>query len=334
MEETFEIDKIIRNFLPEAKPEIVSWHQGEINRVVIFSDAGKEFALRIKKKPFPESSLIFEKDFLDSLNNFVLSVEVSKIFPTVSGDYFFEDDEHFYSLMSRVPGAQRFEKWYESHLFTLEDVKQGFSILGLLHNSCRQIEIEDRKKSPSVLELLDQFEKRFAQTDSMVGVFHEAVVRERGFLLEKIGQIRDELKLANYEKLSLFPVHYDINYTNVLWSGEKIVSLIDFDWAQFSTLEFDFAQMCKLTCGSFKISSGDNLLDEEKLRVALEAYNEKADVPLKDEKLLVTLLDCSSLFLAHWASDTFSQEKTKEKYYLSFFQAGLDRLRQEIKLLI
>ena len=332
MGETSFVKKIVENFWPATDLEIVGRHAGEINQVILFSSGGEEFALRIKKKPFPENNLIFEKEFLDALGALELPVAVPKIFMTIPGEPFFEGGEHFYSLMTRVPGDPRFEKWYESHLFSLEDVRQGFEILGKLHNNYRKIYIEDKKKSLSVLELLNQFERRFARADLPAGEFRETLEKEKEFLQDKIRKIREILKDCNYEKLPIFPVHYDINYTNVLWSGEKIVSLIDFDWAQFSTLEFDFSQMAKLTCGSFKIASGDNLLDEEKLRVALEAYNEKADVLFKDEKLLVTLLDCSSLFLTHWALDTFSQEKTKEEYYLSFFQTGIGRLKQKITL--
>jgi Ser/Thr protein kinase RdoA (MazF antagonist) len=326
------IKKIIREFLPKAEPKIISTHEGEINRVVLFSDSGKEFALRIKKKPFSEESLIFEKEFLDDLSVISLPVTVPDIFPDKSGSFFVEDEDNFYSLMSRVPGRQRFEKWYESHLFSAEDVRQGFHLLGSLHNAYREIHIEDRKKSPSVFRLLDQFEKRFNEPDIAEGVLHRKILEENKFLSQKITQIRKDLEDSGYKDLPIFSVHYDINYTNVFWEDEKIVSLIDFDWAQFSTLEFDFAQMCKLTCGSFAIVGNSNLFDESRLKMAIEAYNERSEIKLQDNNLLRTLLDVSSLFLAHWALDTFSREQADEEYYAYFFQAGIDRLHQEISL--
>lgn len=325
-----QINKIVRKYLPKADPQIISTHEGEINQVVLFSDGGKEFALRMKKKPFPKESLLFEKEFLDVLNLANLPVTVPEILSDKSGGFFVEDEDNFYSLMSRVPGRQRFEKWYESHLFSEEDVRQGFSLLRSLHNVYRKIGMEDRKKSLGVLELLDKFEERFNGYEIVGDMIAAMTGKEKEFLNHKIEQVRKDLEHADYGERPLFPVHYDINYTNVLWEGGKIVSLIDFDWAQFSTLEFDFAQMCKLTCGSFAIAGNSNLFDKKKLEIAIEAYNEKSDAKFMDEKLLKALLDASSLFLAHWALDTFSRERAKEEYYASFFQAGIDRLHQEI----
>jgi Ser/Thr protein kinase RdoA (MazF antagonist) len=323
-------EKIIREFLPKAELKIVSTHEGEINRVVLFSDGGKEFALRIKKKSFPEENLLFEKEFLGALGASDLPVATPEIIADISGKPFFEDGENIYSLMSRVPGRQRFEKWYESHLFSAEDVRQGFHLLGSLHNACRKIRIEDRKKSLSVFDLLDQFEKRFNEPNISEGALHKNIPEENKFLSQKITQIRKDLEGSAYKDLPIFPVHYDINYTNVFWEDGKIVSLIDFDWAQFSTSEFDFAQMCKLTCGSFVIAGSSNLFDENRLKIAIEAYNEKSVIKLQDNNLLRALLDVSSLFLAHWALDTFSREQADEEYYASFFQAGIDRLHQPI----
>jgi Ser/Thr protein kinase RdoA (MazF antagonist) len=266
------------------------------------------------------------------LNLADLPVVVPEIFADKLGEPFAEDEDNIYTLMSRVPGQQRFNAWYESQLFTEADIKQGFQILGELHNAYQKINITDRKNEPNVLELLDRFEIKFGETEIVGNLMAELIQKEKKYITFRIKQIRKNLEAESYKQLPLFPTHHDINYTNVLWEGEKIVSLIDFDWARFSTLEFDFAQMCKLTCGSFSMTGNSNLFDKKRLETALAAYNERSNYKIENKKLLANLLDVSSLFLAYWAVDTYSKERTKEEYYLSFFQAGIDRLHQEIIL--
>jgi Ser/Thr protein kinase RdoA (MazF antagonist) len=324
------INIVIKKFLPGAEPKLLSVHKGELNRVLIFNDSKLEYALRIKKKPFPLANLVFEKDFLDALNKEDLPITIPKIFPGEFGLPYIEDLENFYTLMSRVPGEQRFKAWYESHLFSDEDVRQGFELLGSLHNIYRRIKIEDRKASPSVYDLLDTFERRFGEPQLPEGQFIKFVRAENEFIKKSIERVRKGLDDSNYKDIPLFPVHYDLNYTNVLWGSNKIVSLLDFDWAQFSTLEFDFAQTCKLVCGSFSITGSSNLYNNGRMKIAMMAYNKKSNVKIHGGDSLHALLDAGSLFLAHWALDTYAREKINEKYYFSFFLDGLSRLHQKI----
>jgi Ser/Thr protein kinase RdoA (MazF antagonist) len=205
-------------------------------------------------------------------------------------------------------------------------------LLAQLHNVYRKINIPDFKNSPDEFSLLDRFRKNLINTDQIPeGRFKQIIVDNRSVILDKMQEINEKLMEKEYKNFPRYPTHYDLNFTNVLWKDDEIVSILDFDWAQYSTLEFDFCQACKLTGGLFSINGHSNEFLGERLKLALQTYNKHAEVPFEDPKILVLLLDISSLFLLNWSIEFFKDDPKKEDYFIHFFQTGFDRIFQKNK---
>jgi len=329
---TSDIQRIVANFIPDSDIKLIGTESGEYNKAYLFSTEREKYALRVKKKPVTiiYADVAYEVEFMENLASAQKRIHIPTTIKTVSGDLLFENETAYYNLQTLVPGGRRIDKWYGSHTLSLDDIKEIFSALAVLHNVSRGFHLTNSKKSPTVFEYLIDYRK-LLQNKLPPTAFSEVVNKNRRFLEEKLDALEHTLHKLHYENCKKYPTHYDTSAMNVLWEGGKVVSLIDFDWAQDSTLEFDFCHSAMHSCGSYIAGGADNnLFDEEKVKVALESYNKEAKVPFENRELIAALLDASSFFLAFWGLQTFLVEKNRESYYVGFFQSGLDRLKNPI----
>ena len=323
------INIIIEKYFKDANFKKINEYGGEINKILILDINGKEYALRYRPTSQDKNDLKFEYEFLKELNKHDLEVEIPKIILTENGNYYTEHEGYTYSLLTKVSGEQIFPNWHDSHLHTETHLISGFKLLAKLHNAYRKINIPDYKNSQSELDLLNRFKETILNINQMPqGEFKQVVADKKYIILDKIQKTEEGLKEKEYNNYPKFPTHYDLNFTNVLWKGDEISSIIDFDWAQYATLEFDFCQACKLTGGLFSINGHLNEFIENRLKLALKTYNKHSEIPLEDPEILALLLDVSSLFLLNWSIEFFKKNPEKEKYFINFFHAGLDRISQ------
>ncbi len=327
------INETVRNFIPDTDPRIIGVESGEYNKAYLLTTGGHEYALRIKKKPVQinMSDVAYEIEFMEKLANAQNFIQIPKTIRTTSGDILYEDSEAYYNLQTRVAGGTRIEKWYRSHELSIEDVREIFSKLALLHNASRSIRMASTKNSPTVLDYISDY-RVVLKTGLPEGEFNSVLAKNRELLENGLDALELSLHQYDYEKLRRYPTHYDTSAMNVLWKNGKIVSLIDFDWAQDSTFEFDFCHSVMHSCGGYIVGGNtDNLFNVPKVRTAFESYNSAAEAPFGNRRLIEALLDASSFFLAFWGLKTFLEEKNKESYYMSFFQAGVDRLKAPVQ---
>jgi Ser/Thr protein kinase RdoA (MazF antagonist) len=329
-----EVIAIARHFISDVDVKITAEESGEYNRAYLLSASSGEYALRTKMKPIniDPADIAYEVEFMEKLAGAQSIIHIPKTIKTTSGELLFEDAVGYYNMQTRVPGGQHVKKWYQSDLLTTKDMEELFSMLAQLHNVYRTIEMTNKKRSPTVFELFAGY-RVLLESALPVGPFQTLLAEQSSFLKEKLRIVEDALRGLGYESHKRYPVHYDMSACNVLWEQGKIVSLIDFDWVQESTLEFDFARCVMETCGSYtEAGSVNNLLNVEKLHVALDAYNTHAVEPFKNIELMEQVIDAGSLFLTFWGIRTFLEVGDKERYFMSFFQAGLDRLKTPIQL--
>jgi Ser/Thr protein kinase RdoA (MazF antagonist) len=248
-----DIKRITANFLSDSDIQVISTESGEYNEAYLLSASSGEYALRTKKKPVHiiPADIQYEVEFMEKLSAAQSFVHIPKTIPTASGDLLFEDADGYYNMQTRVPDGQHVKKWYESHLLSIEDIKELFSTLARLHNVYREFEMTHTKYSPTVFELFAGY-RALLDESLPEGPFNTMLAAQRSFLLGKIQTVEDGLRRLHYESCKRYPVHYDMSACNVLWERGKIVSLIDFDWVQESTLEFDFARCVMETAGGYR----------------------------------------------------------------------------------
>ena len=333
--DTNNIKRIISNFLSDSDVQVEGEASGEYNKVYLLETSSGKYALRVKRKPLSidAQALAYEMEFIERLGSAQNKIHVPHTIRTKSGEYLFVDKDAYYNLQTLVPGAKRIDKWYESGSLAVSDVAELFSTLALLHRACRGVKMTHTKYSPTVYELFAGY-RMMLEKGLPDGPFNNMLKAERTFLEDKLHGVEKRLNELGYGECASYPVHYDTSACNVLWDAGQIISLIDFDWVQKATFEFDFARSVMLTCGGYTQSGNStNTLDPVKVRTALSSYNASSEEPLEQMEMTRSLIDASSLFLTFWAVRTFIEEGNREPYFLSFFQSGLDRLRDAPALL-
>jgi len=326
------IRAVVNEFVSSEGFTFEGIERGEGNEVYLLSTVDGAYALRSKKKPvtFDQAGVAYEVEFANVLAAAQLPVHVPRNIETKAGMLLFENDQAFFNLQTRVPGAQRFEAWYTTDTLTPDDIDQMFTALAYLHNASAQNPLANKKESPTVFDLLAKFGKRLEEVVPFAGPFGESLEQNRVLLSEKIKTVGEVLDHLNYAGLSTYPVHYDLNIKNVLWEDTRVTSVIDFDWAQESTFYFDFCRTAMLTCGNFGFGTGETTFNRERLDRALSAYAVVSRAPLGDPALFAPLLDMSTLFFVDWALKRFVRDQADEERFHTIFKAGVSRLRAQL----
>jgi len=323
-----DLNSILKNYFNNPTFKIISEHGGEINTILKINIEGNDYFLRPKSLD-GKNDLKFEHELLEELEKHNLSVKIPKVLLTQDGNHYAEHDGKLYTLFTKIPGEVRFPNWHDSHMHSEDHEKELFKLLAELHNILRKINIPDYKNSQSEFELLERFKNNILNANTLPkGNYKQKVIDNSQILLNKIINIQFKLNEKDYHNHPKFITHYDFHYNNVLWDNNKIVSLLDFDWAQYSSFEYDFCTSLKCAGGLYSINGYSNKYLKQKLKLALKTYNKYADVPFEDPELLATLLDLGSLFLLNWSLEFYIKNPEKGDYYINFLQAGLDRIQQ------
>jgi len=318
------IQKAVNHFL-DGEAILIEKHEGENNIIWIIDIDMNKYVLRENKVNVSKEQLLFEARFLEELNKMDLPLKVPQIMKTKDGKLFLDFEGRAFTLYKYIEGKKRYE-WSSSNI-PEEDVEKAYEILAKMHNAYSKISIDRNDEKPNVIDMLDAFYENLLRVKAPKGEYASFLEQNKAFIAETIRNVKTRLISLGYANLPEYPVQVDFHLGNIIWKGKEMVGLIDFDWSQYSTLEWDFCKSCKMICGNFKHSGESNEFDRRKLALALKTYNKYAERKLANIPLLQELLKFSSLFLINWSLEWFTKNKDKEEYYLSFLQAGVERLR-------
>lgn len=318
------IQKALKHFL-DGDPILVEKHEGENNIIWIIDIDMDKYVLRENKVNISKKQLIFEARFLEELNKRKLPLKVPQIIKTRKGELFLDYEGRPFTLYRYIEGKKRYE-WNSSDI-PEEDIEKAYEILAKLHDAYSKISIDRNNEKPDIIAMLDSFYDNLIKISVPKGEYRSFLEENKPYVAESIRKVKLKLISLKYKDLPKYPIQADFHLGNTVWKDNDMVGLIDFDWSQYSTLEWDFCKSCKMICGNFRYSGENNDFDRKKLALALKTYNRHAERKLASIPLLQELLKVSSLFLINWSLEWFARNKDKEQYYLSFLKAGVERLR-------
>ncbi len=129
----------------------------------------------------------------------------------------------------------------------------------------------------------------------------------------------------NYSK-NILPLHSDLDPSNVLFKGDKIIAIIDFDDLEYGPRARDVAISIRDTC------TIKNKLDKERVKTFLKEY-EKINSLTKDEKEVIPflmLVENAGFF--SWVYGSMKKEKqNRYKYMLEMSRLSYNIIKDYLR---
>ncbi len=139
--------------------------------------------------------------------------------------------------------------------FSQKDASEVGRLLCRLHEISKEFEFPNRRSERPPLSAM----AILRSVRVLTGIY--ALPKRYDVYLDRLQDSMDSLvpQLADNNRCFDQPIHGDINPKNVLWSGEKIVGLIDFGDCRFSSPMDDLAYAATLGLEHFQEDSVDNV---------------------------------------------------------------------------
>jgi homoserine kinase type II len=159
--------------------------------------------------------------------------------------------------------------------WSLEQKRKAAAAIAWMHNIC----IREGYRIAVTKPRLETIRSGPAKIAALGISGHEALTVEIAtFLSERL-----EPELMRLESLPSGPVHHDLNYGNVIWRGEEIEAIIDFDECHDAPLVMDLA-----AAFSYLALDMDYRLEAEPCIAIIEGYERERRLS-EEERLLLPL---------------------------------------------
>lgn len=221
--------------------EVVPMERGYTNRSFLVIAKGTSFVLRRGWQGKPAEQAKREELVLDWLARHPVEFGVPKVFRTVNGmSHVRTKDGCTYHLYSKVPGEVLYSWKSRCSDAHLGEVLQA---LCALHRLLRPLSVNSAR-APLV-----HFEKQLAELEAMTSPESiDATPTIRGLLNECMPEFlvraRDIIAKARLHASAQEPLywcHGDVQLENVLFAGDSLVGLVDFDTVRAMPLAMDTA---------------------------------------------------------------------------------------------
>lgn len=182
---------------------------------------GKKYILRraitLSPKNFP-----FEVRYISHLKKAGFPYEMPMAIKTKTGKLFVKYNGKFFWLYSHIEGEiRRREKFHD------EDIPQIAKLYASYHNALIKAKLYKKVDDPFARRAVTK-----AYLESARELKKKKMdVRERYFYnsIKPMLKMYERLDEKAYLKLPSYNLHQDMNPTNILWNGKKIVGLLDFE---------------------------------------------------------------------------------------------------------
>lgn len=283
--------------------QLTPLHGGLINALYKMRMNGKECVLRIYVRHKPKKDIAFELDVMDYLNE--NGLPVPKIY-SLNGEKIFQINGKNAIILEYKKG-----KMITGKKLNVKKVIALARLIGLLHFFGKSYRSNQKRNETDLFDFSydSRFEKRY------LGKITEKYGFSNIELLSAF--IRDETKsifslLCNYKKKSHVLIHNDARLVNVIFSGDKVNALIDFDECCFGNPDSDIATLI-----------GNIPRNHQKIFIKKYESYAKRNVDLTK---IFTLAYHYRLLLLKWAISQYL--KSQKSGDISTFKGYLDQYSQ------
>jgi homoserine kinase type II len=276
----------------------------------------KEYFFRRYKADILPDEIIFEHAVIQHLLEQDVC-QVAGLHKTRSGDTFFTShspdrglpDVH-YAVFDYLEGDDRYT-WIDPHL-SLEEVEGIAQVLARFHNAVAGYTPPGRRVEAKILDLLPEISTNLQRVKKeSKGTPFDAVLAENlDFLQGQCDRMQDHCATLDWSSAPQVVIHCDFHPGNLLYSGQEVVGLFDFDWSKIDLRCFDVG-LAVWYLSHWKGELDGIIRFQESLRF-LQAYQDtlaglQEISPLNEFELsqLPVMINLGNLFVLNWTVRDF-----------------------------
>jgi homoserine kinase type II len=235
----------------------------------------------------------------------------------------------YYAIFDFLPGEDRYT-WVAPRC-TQEEVKNSAIALGRFHQAVSWFAPEGRRAEPKILDLLPVIAQNFADCpDKSKNTIFDAYLMEHCDLVEEnIANTVAALSHAECQDMPQIVVHCDYHPGNLMFDGDEITGLFDFDWSKVDFRCFDVALAIWYFFETWE-EPHDGQLRLDDVSVFLSTYQETLSEnptlgPLSELELntLPTMIQAANLYVLNWTIFDYYQKEVDPDEYLIYLRHGI-----------
>jgi len=294
-----------------------------------------EYFLRAYKRGIKRDEILFEH----SLINHIVArggCPVARLHRARNGSTFYrrpesaeDPEERFYAIFDFLHGEDRYT-WVGPVCSHVELSNAG-TLLAEFHKAGSSLQPEGQRAEPKILDLLELIADAWAKSPSnSKGTRFDRFLFEHFDLVGRsIAETRSALHEPTVATLPQVIIHSDYHPGNLVFAGDEICGLVDFDWSKVDLRAFDVALAVWYFCASW---DGDK---DGHLRLAdastfLTAYQGRllarpglSALTVDEFAYLPHLINAGNIYILYWTLRDYFGKDVDPQEYLIFLMHGV-----------
>ena len=227
----------------------------------------------------------------------------------------------YYAIFDFIRGEDRYT-WVGPHC-TLRELHNAGALLAAYHSAASTLAPEGVRAEKKILELLGEIQTVWEASParSKGTVFDRVLAENFDRVLATVSLTRAALEAPGIGSLPEVVIHSDYHPGNLVFDGEEICGLVDFDWSKIDLRAFDVALALWYFCTSWEgVLDGEFRINDA--RPFLEAYQEALPSGSELPPLLATelgflphLISAANIYVLYWSlRDYFGKDVDPDEY--------------------
>jgi homoserine kinase type II len=287
----------------------------------------RRYFLRRYKPDIRHEEVLFEHSLINHLVEHS-PCPVARLHRTRTGSTFYlrpaqQDGQRpcYYAIFDFIHGEDRYT-WVGPRC-THQELHNAGALLAAYHAAVSTLTPEGRRAEKKILDLLEEIETVWLRAPTMSkGTTFDRFLTENFELVRRsISETRAALDLPEVESFPEVVIHSDFHPGNLVFDGDEICGLVDFDWSKTDLRAFDVALAVWYFCASWD-DGRDGELRLDDAREFLQAYQtvllSGADCPAFGPDELACfphLLSAANIYVLFWGlRDYFGKDVDPDEY--------------------
>jgi homoserine kinase type II len=298
-----------------------------------------EYFLRRYKSGIKHDEILFEHSLIGHLVDHSLC-PVARLHRTRAGSTFYArpgtqggQNARYYAIFDFIHGEDRYT-WIDPHC-SPEELEHAGELLAKYHAAVSSLVCEGMRAEKKIVDLLGEVAIAWDQSpgNSKGTSFDRFLAENFELVRHTISETRAALDAHDVRSLPEVVIHSDFHPGNLVFDGEEICGLVDFDWSKVDLRAFDVALAVWYFATSWD-DAHDGELRLDDARKFLEAYQQTlvstSTYPALSSKELAALphlIDAANLYVLYWGVRDFLARDVDPEEYLVYLRHGIDFIR-------
>lgn len=228
---------------------------GIVNNNTIVDTPSGRYVLREVNQFKNLKGLKLEFDYLDYLKNSGFKYEIPEPMKCVNGKKFTRYRGRYFWLYKYIEGTIK-------DRLTAEEIRKVADMMVKYHKIVigSRFAVQGKMRDPLFRNAIMDQSKKLKKRAIRARVNDKV---DRAFLqnVDKLMAMLSSFNLTDYSKLKVYHLHKDFRQSNIIWNGDKILGLLDFDWVGWSpeTIAKDISVVIEYCCASNNNKDRPNL---------------------------------------------------------------------------